>query len=168
MEKKRKDTSLRKEPTEDDWLRDSCTIIPRDKSIITFYTDVISFPFPIIVSVAIYTSGIGPRTQTYNEFFSLFPRSDFPCFSSKRNFTPKSGLNISFAITLLALCSFRQQCFIFKRDILTLTGGRRGGTVVTLLLSPAIFSCRGSQMVRFSAHMVVFLRDHHSRPAWQK
>ncbi len=71
-------------------------------------------------------------------------------------------------ITRLALFSFRQQCFIFKRDILTLTGSGRGGTFVTLLLSPAIFRCRGSQMVRFSAHMVVFLRDHHSWPAWQK
>ena len=43
-----------------------------------------------------------------------------------------------------------------KRDILTLTGGRRWGTFVTLLLSRVIFSCRGSQMVRFSAHMVLF------------
>lgn len=97
-------------------------------------------------------------------FFFLFLCGDFPCFSS----TNIPDYQESLTSPSTTLFSPHSAAFIFKRDILTLTGGRRGGTFVTLLLSPVIFSCRESQMVRFSAHMVVFLGDRHSWPAWHK
>lgn len=58
--------------------------------------------------------------------------------------------------------------FIFKRGILTLAGGRAERRSSVSSRPPRFLSCRGSQMVRFSAHTVIFLRDQNSWPDWRK
>lgn len=126
----------------------------KDKTVIT---QILYHPLSTTIppSVAICTPGIKFKIHIRFLSSSFFKGETF-----------KRVLDF-LAVTLLA-CYSRQQCFIFKKDISTLTGGRRREAFVALISSPVIFSCSGSQMVRFSAHMFVFLRDHHAWPAWHK
>lgn len=134
---------------------------------------ILYHPLPITVppSLAICTSGIRPRKHSNLKlvfFFSLpFFCSLVVTFCSLKEETllsrgPQIPSHTVGSATVLTTV------FYFKRDISTLTDGVRQGTFVTLLLSPVIVSSRGCQMVRFCAHMVVFLRDHRSWPAWRK
>lgn len=56
--------------------------------------------------------------------------------------------------------------FLKKRHLDTDRRRERRDIRLSSPSSPAIFSCSESQMVRFSAHMVAFLRDHRSWPVW--
>lgn len=121
---------------------------------------------PITVSPSEFIQTWSQSNNKTTKMLLLFLHSDSPCFSSTNKLL--KGALYFLSTTLFSPRSLRQQRFIFERDISTLTGGRRGGTFVTLLLSLVIFCCGGSQMVWFSAHMVLFLRDHCSWPAWFK
>lgn len=127
----------------------------RDKPVITH---ILYHPLPIRIP-----PNMAIKLKISFFFFSLVVTLNY--FLQKRNF--QEGLTFP-CYWLLAQYRFWQQFLIFKKDILTLTGTRRWGAFVTFLLSPVISCCSRSQMVRFSAHMFVFLGDHHSWPAWQK
>lgn len=144
-------------------LKDSCTMSHWPYCI---QTSGLCHPLPITVPPSEFIQTWSQSNNKTTKMLFLFLHSNFPCFSSTNKLL--KGASHFLSTTLFPPRSLRQQRFIFERDISTLTGGRRGGTFVTLLLSLVIFCCGGSQMVWFSAHMVLFLRDHCSWPAWLK
>lgn len=138
----------------------------RDKPVIILHTDFISCPSHNYPTQCGYLY-VWNQSNTTNLKLVFVPLWCLSFLSFKKKLLFQEGLTFPCNHTI-GNVQLLTTCFIFKRDILTLTGGRRRETFVSFFSSPAIFSCRASQMVRFSAHMVMFLRDHHFWPDWEK